>query len=180
MRNNPQNTLQNNIMKAFQILDLKNFMGRLLAGDAFASFLLVEASVTTSCTFLIDGRVVKEFFTGDTNDADTMPSYEFSEWKDMQKLCFDLIKGKRTPVSFKFVLHLKPEPAADIIKEGDTAVSPSDVRAFVLTIKYENNLLSCVTGTSLYAFLPDKTPDLLWDSYISRFLEQLEVRYEAI
>lgn len=155
-------------------------MGALLTGDAFDSFLLVEASIATGCRFLLDGRVVKEFFTDGGNADEALPSYEFAEWKTMQKLCFDLIKGKRTPVSFKFVLHLKPKQAAELLKKGDTTVSPLDIKAFVLTIKYENGLLTCISGTSLHTFLPDKTPDILWDSYVSRFLENLQIRYEAI
>ena len=95
-------------MKAYQIKAIKNFMGKLLGTDAFDSFLLAEAVITTYNTFTIDGHMEKEFFTGDINNDDALPPYEFSKWEDMRALCFDLIKGKRTPLNFKFVLHLKP------------------------------------------------------------------------
>ena len=48
-------------MKAYQIKDVKNFMGRLLGTDAFDSFLLAEASITTYNTFVIDGHIEKIF-----------------------------------------------------------------------------------------------------------------------
>ena len=101
-------------MKACRLKDVKKFMGRLLGTDTFAPFLLAEAVITTYNTFVIDGHMVNEFFTGDIHDDGVLPPYEFSQWTDMRNLCFDLIKGKRTPVNFKLTLHLKPE----LVSEG--------------------------------------------------------------
>lgn len=165
-------------MKAYQIKDVKNFMSRLLGTDAFDSFLLAEASITTYNTFLIDGHMVREFFTGDVHDDSIMPPHEFSEWKNMRSLCFDLIKGKRTPVNFKFILHLKPELIDQILQGNDSDVSLSDIKAFVLNIKYDGSMLTCITATAFYTFLPDKTPDKLWDDYFTRFLSEKEITYE--
>lgn len=165
-------------MKAYQIKDVKNFMSRLLGTDAFDSFLLAEASITTYNTFVIDGHMEKEFFTGDIQDDHLLPPYAFSEWKNMRSLCFDLIKGKRTPVNFKFVLHLKPELSKQILQNGNSTVSPADIKAFVLNIKYDGSMLTCITATAFYTFLPDKTPDKLWDDYLTRFLSEKEIAYE--
>lgn len=165
-------------MKAYRMKDIKNFMGRLLGTDTFDSFLLAEASVTTYNTFVIDGHMEKAFFTGDVNDDLSLPPYEFSEWKNMRSLCFDLIKGKRTPVSFKFVLHLKPELVEKILTDGHAAVTLSDIKAFVLNIKYDGSMLTCITATAFYAFLPDKTPDRLWDDFFTRFLSEREISFD--
>lgn len=167
-------------MKAYQIKDVKNFMSRLLGTDAFDSFLLAEASVTTYNTIVIDGHIVKEFFTGDIQDDHIMPPYEFSEWKNMRSLCFDLIKGRRTPVNFKFVLHLKPELLEQILQNGNSTVSSADIKAFVLNIKYDGSMLTCITATAFHTFLPDKTPDKLWDDYLTQFLSEKEISYEEI
>ena len=114
-------------MKSYKITELKSFMSKLLGSSAFDGFLLAEASISTYNTFVIDGHINKEFFTGDINDEGILPSYEFSMWQDMRSICFDLIKGKRTPVGFKLVLHLKPELADTLLKEGSAAVSLSDL-----------------------------------------------------
>lgn len=167
-------------MKAYQIKDVKNFMSRLLGTDTFDSFLLAEASITTYNTVVIDGHIVKEFFTGDIQDDHILPLYEFSEWKNMRSLCFDLIKGRRTPVNFKFILHLKPELLEQILLRGNSSVSASDVKAFVLNIKYDGSMLTCITATAFYTFLPDKTPDKLWDDHITHFLSEKEITYEEI
>ena len=44
-------------MIALQIVDLKDFMSKLLIGSTFDSFWLCEASVTTFATFTIDGTL---------------------------------------------------------------------------------------------------------------------------
>lgn len=85
-----------------------------------------------------------------------MPPYDFSCWTDMRPLCFDLIKGKRTPVSFKFVLHLKPEHVAEILKKEESSVSPSDIKALVLNIKYDGSELTCITATAFHSFYRTK------------------------
>ena len=164
-------------MNAYQIKELKNFMAKLLVTDTFDDFLLEEATITTYNTFVIDGRMVKEFFSGDTN-GDALPESEFSAWKDMKGLCFDLIKGKRTPVNFKIILHLKPVLMEEILQKGNSALSLSDVKAFVLNLKYDGSKLTCITGTAFYNFVLDKTPDKLWDEYISRFLTEKGISYE--
>ena len=166
-------------MKAYKITERKNFMGRLLGSSVFDSFLLAEASITTYNTFLIDGRINKGFFTGDLND-EALPPYEFSQWTDMRSLCFDLIKGKRTPVNFKLTLHLKPELVSEILASGDTLVTLSDLKAFVLNIKYDGSALTCTTATAFYTFLPDKTPDRLWDEYVLQFLTEKEIDFEEV
>ena len=167
-------------MKACRLKNVKKFMGRLLGSDAFSPFLLAEAAITTYNTFVIDGHVVKEFFTGDINDDGTLPPYEFSQWTDMRSLCFDLIKGKRTPVNFKLILHLKPELVSQILTSGAAHVTLSDIRAFVLNIKYDGSVLTCTTATAFYTFLPDKTPDKLWDEYLINFLTEKEIDFEEI
>lgn len=167
-------------MKAYQIKDVKNFMSRLLCSDSFDTFLLAEASITTYNQFLIDGHMVKEFFTGDVNDSDVLPPYEFSEWKNMRSLCFDLIKGKRTPVQFRLVLHLKPELIEKILTEGDARVTCNDIKSFVLNIKYDGSMLTCITATAFHTFIPDKTPDLLWDHYVTDFLNSKGLSFEEV
>lgn len=166
-------------MKSYQIKDIKKFMSQFLGGDAFKDFLLAEAVITTYNTFVIDGHMVKDFFTGDISDEGILPPYEFSKWKDMRPLCFDLIKGKRTPVNFKFVLHFKPELIEKILSENDTRLSLHDIKSFVLNIKYDGSVLTCITATAFYTFLPDKTPDKLWDDYMTHFLDILEIPYET-
>lgn len=155
-------------------------MGKLLTGEDFDSFLLEEASIRTYNTFMIDGHQNKDFYTTEEWENKQVRPYDFSTWRTIRPICFSLIKGKQTPAAFHFVLHLMPEYTPSILQKGDTAVTPQQIKAFVLNIKYDGTALTLVTGTALHTFLPDKTPDNLWDQAIRQFLTKREIAYEEL
>lgn len=165
-------------MTALQIKNIKNFMSRLLSSEIFDCFLLSEASITTNNTFFIDGHQNKEFFTNEEWEDASVRPYEYSTWKDIRPLCFHLIKGTRTPVGFKFVLHLIPSYVESILSDDSVTVPAAEVKALVLTVKYDQTGLTLTTGTSLKTFLPDKSADIFWDKYMKLFLEKAEIDYE--
>ena len=140
--------------------------------------MLEQASISTYNTFTIDGRENRAFYTSEEwEDGETRP-YEFTQWKKIRPVCFDLIKGKRTPTTFHFVLHLLPEYTASLLEKGDTTVTPDQVKAFVLNIKYDGTSLTLITGTAFHTFLMDKTPDALWDRAVRQFLTKRQIDYE--
>ncbi len=167
-------------MIALKITNIKHFMSRLLGSGDFDSFLLEEASISTYNTFYIDGHQNKEFYTTEEWADPSIRPYDFSTWQTIRPICFDLIKGTHTPSAFRFVLHLKPEQAESVLAKGDTTVTLSQLKAFVLNIKYDGTDLTLVTGTAFHTFLMDKTPDLLWDQAVRQFLSQKGISYEEL
>ena len=165
-------------MVALQIKNIKTFMSRLLSSEIFDCFLLSEASITTNNTFFIDGHQNKEFFTDEEWEDASIRPYDYSMWKDIKSLCFHLIKGRRTPVSFKFILHLIPSYVESILSDDSVTVPVGEVKALVLTIKYDQTGLTLTTGTSFKTFLPDKSADIFWDKYMKQFLEKAQIDYE--
>ena len=153
-------------------------MSKFLAGEAFDAFLLEEASISTYNTFTIDGRENKSFYTSEEWDDREIRPYEFTAWKKIRPVCFDLIKGKRTPTSFHFVLHLIPDHTASILQKGDTNITADQVKAFVLNVKYDGTSLTLITGTAFHTFLMDKTPDALWDHAVKQFLTKHQLEFE--
>ena len=89
-------------MLALKISSTKGFMNHLLVADTFDNFLMAECCISTAHTYQIDGHVNKEFFSSEELAESTIAPYDFCEWKDMKSLAFNLIKGKRTPLFFKF------------------------------------------------------------------------------
>lgn len=164
-------------MIALKITNIKQFMSRLLAGDDFDSFLLEKASISTYNTFTIDGRQNRAFYRLEEWEDKELRPYDFSMWKTVRPICFDLIKGKHTPTSFHFVLQLIPDYKAAILQKGDTGITADQVTAFVLNIKYDGTGLILVTGTALQTFLMDKTPDELWDKTVRQFLYKKGIDY---
>lgn len=155
-------------------------MHKLLSTDCFDSFLLAEATLTTAATYIIDGHQNRDFYTSEEWEDASVRPYDFVTFSSMRPLLFDLVKGKRTPVNFKLVLHLIPDFVSPTLKQGDTAVTAEQIRAFVLTIKYDGSVLTLVTGTAMNTFLMDKSPDTIWDNAIRRFLTKKELDYEEI
>ena len=169
-------------MKALKITETKNFMGILLKSDCFADFLLAEASITTYNTFSIDGHIVPAFYKGDVNAPDEEPPYRYSCWKDLQELCFQFIRGKRTPVRFHFTLYLKPDKiktlfASDLFNK-EHAPLPEELDQLVLNIKYQEGTLALITAVSYHRFVMDKSAEKIWDHYINRFLDDRAIPYE--
>lgn len=73
-----------------------------------------------------------------------------------------------------------PEHTAAILSRNASSVTPEQVRAFVLTIKYDGAKALLLTGTSLHTFLPSKEPDLLWDTALKKYLSKQEIAYEEL
>lgn len=167
-------------MIALRITNIRQFMGKLLGSEDFDSFLLEEASVSTYNTFFIDGHQNRDFYSTEEWEDESIRPYEFSTWKAIRPICFDLIKGTHTPTAFRFVLHLIPAHVESILQKGGSELSLQQVKAFVLNIKYDGTDLTLVTGTAFHTFLMDKTPDILWDRAVRQFLSAKEIEYEEL
>lgn len=165
-------------MTAYKITELKKFMGKLLATDCFDTFLLKEAVITTYNTFTIDGHLEKGFFPTEEWEDPSIRPYELSCWSDIRPICFSLIRGKKTPTGMKFVLHVKPDIREKLIAGSEVNIPAGYVKDFVLTIRYDGLTMTCITGVSFSGFLPDKTPEKLWDEAFGRFLVKREISFE--
>ena len=75
-------------------LKTKPSMSHLLLKDTFDQFSFIEGEITTFNTFTIDGYLQKDFF-------EEKPEDSHAHWKDVREFCFQIIRGKRTPLNFK-------------------------------------------------------------------------------
>lgn len=162
-------------MIALQILDVKNFMYKILSGDVFDSFLLSEATVQTFCTFSIDGHFNKEFFNSDELENPGLTERSMCCWRDVRHLCFEFIKGKKTPLGFRFVFLLSPENVEKLLHQAGLSILPADINGLFLNIKFDRGSLICTTGTSQKHFTLDKTLDQAWDSMVVKFFKKNEI-----
>lgn len=153
-------------------------MNELLLHSTFDSFLFIEGEITTFNTFQISGRLKKEFFHQITSEDEAIPDREFSLWKDLREFCFSIIKGKRTPLGFKFVLSLSAPNIERLIQKEELALSPSDVQGLYLNFQYHDDILTCTTGTSLNLFTLDKSLEKAWDQMAVRIFTKYEIPFE--
>lgn len=167
-------------MKAFKILDLKDFMSKLLLKETFDQFALIEASITTFCTFTIDGLLKPDFFDTDQQTAMKENHITYALWKEMKPHCYSVIRGKRTPLAFKIVFQIPYRQTEQILKNSGLPLSMEMVSGLFLNLQFKNNELFCTTGTSLKTFLPDKSLEHLWDSMIPAFLKKHQIAFEEL
>ncbi len=171
-------------MLALEIASMKNFMSHLLSQDTFDAFLLEEATINTANCYTIDGHMNEDFFPPEERDSGHIP-YAFRPWSEIKGLCFDLIKGKYTPLYFKFVLQLKPEKTAALLQQANGSPQEhcpelAQVKALVLNIRYDGSKAVLTTGTSYHTFVMDKEADRLWDNALCRYLDAKGIGYEKL
>lgn len=166
-------------MISLQIKSTKQIMSSLLMSEFFDEYYVEDVILTTYNTFQIDGHVVPEYFTADEVDAlpeSKLPAY--SKWKDIRPICFQLIKGKKTPVSFRFILHANEQLIYDLCNSPEVAIDSSIVKGLVLNIRYEQGKVSVITATSYHSFIMDKSLDQAWDKYLPALLSKLQIDFE--
>lgn len=167
-------------MIALKITGLGSFMSRLFSGNTFDSFLLAEGTLQMGVTWQVDGKLNRDFYEKDVWEDPSQRPYDYMSWSEVRPALRELIRGKKAPVSFRFVLHLKPELMQSLLqKEGDSELL-SCVGAFVLTIRYKEGQVSLLSGISMKSFTMNKNADILWDKVIRRFLQAKEIAFESL
>lgn len=150
-------------------LKTKPSMSHLLLKDTFDQFSFIEGEITTFNKFTIDGYLQKDFF-------EEKPEYSHAHWKDVREFCFQIIRGKRTPLSFKIILSLAPENFPTfLIDQNITGFRPEDIQGMYLNLSYDGLNLVCITGISMKTFTMDKSLERAWDEAAQKKLLELEL-----
>lgn len=165
-------------MVALKIEDLKEFTKCLLLGTTFDQFLVREVTITTYNTFTMDGHVKHGYYSEE--ELEEKKIEEFSSWATMKPICYSLIKGKRLPISFQITLQLAPKHVEQLLADTKSQLSFDQVGGLYLNIRYEDQMLHCISGTSLNIFTMDKTLDLQWEEYLRRFLKQQQIVFVEV
>lgn len=163
-------------MIALNVLDIKPFMKHFLVGSTFDSFDLSEGSVTTFCTFSIDGTYMKDF--DDTEEENENSGRAFISWGRVREYVFSLVRGKHTPLAFKFVFILPKRAVPRFLEKSGIHTDASEVSGLFLNVNFRSRKLMLTTGTSLRTFTMDRTVDNAWDSYIQSFLKSKGITVE--
>ena len=119
-----------------------------------------------------DGKILKEFY--DTEEWEEMKTYPYVMWQEEKEKIFSLVKGKKTPLSFQFVIMLKLDLVSDILAKYNLAIREDEVAGLFINILYDRQGLKCTAGVSRKTFVLDKTLEEAWDQEVKeRFLEFL-------
>ncbi len=164
-------------MIALKIQQQKRFMGKLLTTDVFDEFLLIEATIDTFNTFNIDGQIHKEFFNSDPET--TIPQEKYSKWSAIRPIALELIKGKTTPLGFKFILQLDENRKHALLSKVDSDI-PAWQISLGLNIRFNNGEVILTTGVSYDIFSLDKSAEKAWDEYIPSLIDSFDISTEIL
>ena len=160
-------------MRAFQILDVKPFMAKLLIQNMFDPFLLSEFTMNTFTKFQINGKLNQDFFSSDELEA--MNRRAYVKWQEVKPFAYSIVKGNKTPLSFHITLMLSQEQKASVVKNSGVAIRLEDISGLYLHIKYENSTLFIITGLGLTTFTLDKSLETAWGEQVANFLRKNEI-----
>lgn len=152
----------------------KDFMAKLLVSDAFDHFCMQEASVMTSVSYNINGRLHTDFYPEEERDQ---YKDEFIPWSEIRPKVFELIKGKNAPVSFRFTLSLKTDSMHALMQKEIPEGYSSALKALVINIRFENGSVMIMTGTSYDSFIMDRSEEKVWDSAFMKFLTVKDIAF---
>ena len=154
-------------------IDTKKCMSELLLRDTFDHFTLISGDVTTFSTFHIEGYLHKDFY-------EEAPEREYGLWSDYRSFCLSLIKGKRTPLNFKFVLALSSAQVTQLIQEFALDFVPDNIQRLYLNLYFDGSKLTCTTGTSLKVFTLDKSLEHALDKWTQNLFTQYKIKWDII
>lgn len=167
-------------MLALKINTTKTFMHKLLIGDAFHVFSLVESSITTFNQFHIDGKLHMDFFDTDTEQQLSADKIIYSSWGDVKAYCYSIIRGKLPPLQFKFIMRLSPSQINILPANNIFSFSDSELSDLFLNIQFKNNELLCTTGIFSQVFTLDKTSETTWDNAVLDFFRYHQIDFTIL
>ena len=160
-------------MIAFKIVDVKDFMNKLLIGEVFDNFLLVSFEITNYAKITIDGVKNEAWYEEEV-------SGRYVTWKEVRDKISSLLKGDRVPLGIKGVFRLSEENTdKTAAKLGIKDAVEKDYGLF-FTLKFEKGEINIVTGVSVTDFLMSKQIGNLWDEDLLKFLKYYQIAVEML
>lgn len=159
------------VMILIEIEQVKKFMAGFLGGNLFDDFLMNEGKLSMDIAYEFNGRVLKEFY--DTEEWEQYHTYPYIPWEREKNKIFSLVKGKKTPLSFQFVMMLKPEQVEEFLIKYHLSVRGEEIAGLFLNVIYDRKSLKCTSGVSRKTFVMDKTLEEAWDMEIKERMKEL-------
>lgn len=169
-------------MRLTEIKNVKQFMNKLLIENSFDSFLISEAVIKTGNSYVIDGHINSDFYSeSELNDFKEESakngrvfSATMSRWSVIKPFVLSIVKGKKTPVYFKFSFYLADENIEKLLSNADTSIKANDIDGLSVIVKYQDNILTVTSSVSLKIFTLDKSLDKIFDDMVEKFLLSIE------
>ena len=167
-------------MLAIKVLDVKKCMSDMLASEKFDCWQLAEAKLTTRIRYVIDGHITEGYLSKEELLAEGITEKECIPYRFVRGLCFDMIKGKQTPKSFRFTFLCPRREIAAILEAASMGVREEDIANLTMNISFVDGELLVTTSCALRTFTLDKSVESVWDSRVLDFFRDLEITVEKM
>ena len=158
-------------MVLLEIEQIKKFMAGFLGGNLFDDFLMREGKLAMNIAYEFNGRVLKEFY--DKEEWEQYQQYPCVPWEQEKEKVFALMKGKKTPLSFQFVMMLKRDLIHEFLEKYRLSVREEEIAGLFLNMMYDRKRLKCTGGVSRKTFVMDRTLEEAWDLEVKNRLKEL-------
>ena len=132
--------------------------------------------MNTSNKFTIQGDLNQGYFSSDELEA--LDQRTYSTWGELRPIIYQIIKGNRTPTSFKMVFLLSQKNTENVLSKSGLPYKYEDIGGLFLNIRFDQNGLYLITGTSIKIFTLDKSLDKVWEKDVKTFLKYHEIPCE--
>ena len=154
-------------------------MTKLLSGRTFDSFLLEEASLSIKTTWILDGKINRNFYSSEEWEDETNHPFPLISWGEVRGHMRELIRGKKAPASLSIILELRPDMMEQLLADEGYPRLMDNIGAMVLNIRYDGSEVTLVTGIALKSFTLDRNAERIWDEAMGRFLASCEIGFET-
>ena len=162
-------------MIGLSIQDIKNFMAGMLTGNMFDKFYLCDGEIQTFTEFHLGGYLNRPYF--DSEEWENLEGRKLCLWSEMKPFVFQLIRGHKLPVRFKFVFQLSRENTVWLLEKHRLPVREEDIGGLFMNITYEHQKLVCTSGVSYKTFIMDKTLEQCRDETVCQYFKQNHIAY---
>ncbi len=159
-------------MLAINVDDIKVFTQKLFMENLFDEYFVTNIEISTFNNFFVDARINKAYREKELKEIN-----EYSYWRELKPLCFNLIKGKILPLRFKIVLKLDGDDIENFINLYKLDMFKNKLKECFINIIYENNKLSITNGIYISEFIIDKSAERAWDEYILEILSKEKIKF---
>lgn len=163
-------------MISLNIIEVKQFMAKLLATTAFDHFLLKDMEIQTFTNYHISGQFNETFFSKE--ELEERGNIYHILWSDVKATAFTIVKGNKTPLSLKIVFQLPQEHAEKMIIKLGNKLRLEDIGGLYFNIRFEKGVLHIITGTAIKIFTLDKTLEQEWDKEVKDIIREQGITFE--
>jgi hypothetical protein len=165
-------------MISLNMIEVKVFMSKLLAGNTFDAFWLRELELQTFTGFSITGQLNEGFFSKE--ELELREEQKAVTWGDVRQIAFSMIKGNKTPLSLKIVFQLPNNQCETLLRSIQGGFRLEEIGGLYFNIRFEKGELRVITGTAIKTFTMDKTLEQEWDRMVKDILKEQGILFEEL